>query len=120
MIASQVRALVADKRITVRLCDPDQEPSDAQNVDLLVIDLHTWDAPQSEALAKLVERWRRAKPGLSVWAFGPHVDTALLDAARSAGCDLVVPRSRLLSSLRKSLSDERGGDPPEPDNRRST
>ena len=32
-------------------------------------------------------------------AFGPHVHTARLQAARAAGCDLVLPRSRFSTEL---------------------
>ena len=34
-----------------------------------------------------------------VVAFGPHVQTARLDAARQAGCDEVLPRSRFSAEL---------------------
>ncbi len=34
-----------------------------------------------------------------VIAFGPHVDTQTLQAARDAGCDEVLPRSRFSSEL---------------------
>ncbi|HEX7167105.1 MAG TPA: hypothetical protein VF230_09000 [Acidimicrobiales bacterium] len=37
--------------------------------------------------------------GVRVVAYGSHVDTATLDAARAAGCDEVLPRSRFFASL---------------------
>jgi CheY-like chemotaxis protein len=45
------------------------------------------------------------KPGLSVpvIAFGSHVATARLQAARDAGCTEVMPRSRFSSSLPELL-----------------
>jgi hypothetical protein len=36
--------------------------------------------------------------------FGSHVDTALLEAARAAGCDQVLPRSQLFRTLPELLS----------------
>ncbi len=35
--------------------------------------------------------------------FGSHVDKATLDAARSAGCDLVMPRSQFVKLLETDL-----------------
>ena len=43
-----------------------------------------------------------------VLAFGSHVHTALLNAAREAGCDEVMPRSRLSSALPEILRAELG------------
>lgn len=37
---------------------------------------------------------RAAAPGARIVAFGPHVDEAALAAARAAGADVVLPRSR--------------------------
>jgi hypothetical protein len=34
-----------------------------------------------------------------VVAFGPHVQTARLESARAAGCDVVLPRSRFSADL---------------------
>jgi ActR/RegA family two-component response regulator len=36
-------------------------------------------------------------------AYGSHVDTASLNAAREAGCDVVLPRSRFVSELPTAL-----------------
>lgn len=57
-----------------------------------VIDLETGDLALSAIrLAK--------EAGLPVLAFGPHVDLALHEAARAAGADQVVPKSRLVRSF---------------------
>ena len=40
-----------------------------------------------------------AGPGVPFVAFGSHVDTAALDAARLAGCDHVMPRSKFSAEL---------------------
>jgi len=36
-------------------------------------------------------------------AFGSHVDAATLNAARQAGCDLVLPRSKFIDELPTAL-----------------
>jgi DNA-binding NarL/FixJ family response regulator len=36
-------------------------------------------------------------------AYGSHVDTAMLAAARAAGCDVVLPRSRFVEELPRQL-----------------
>ncbi len=57
-----------------------------------------------DAIAALV----RAAAGTPVIAFGSHVDTASLDAARSAGCHDVMPRSRFAASLPQILQEHLG------------
>lgn len=37
---------------------------------------------------------RAAAPAAKIVAFGPHVDEQLLAGAKSAGCDVVLPRSQ--------------------------
>ena len=39
-----------------------------------------------------------------VVAYGSHVDTAALQAARSAGCDVVLPRSKFVEELPTALA----------------
>ncbi|MCC7422408.1 MAG: hypothetical protein IT428_19180 [Planctomycetaceae bacterium] len=39
-------------------------------------------------------------------AFGPHVETALFEAARAAGCDEVLPHSRFSGQLPELLRNE--------------
>jgi CheY-like chemotaxis protein len=48
---------------------------------------------------------KQCQPPPFVVAYGSHVDTATLRAAREAGCDLVLPRSRFVEELPKSLGD---------------
>jgi hypothetical protein len=38
-----------------------------------------------------------------VVAYGSHVDTATLRAAREAGCDVVLPRSKFVEELPTAL-----------------
>ena len=37
--------------------------------------------------------------------YGPHVDIAALKAARAAGCDPVLPRSKFIEELPRALSE---------------
>jgi len=64
------------------------------------IELHT---PGLE-LAPFLESLRAIEPMPRVIAFGSHVDTASLKAARAAGCDLVMPRSKFVASLEAELA----------------
>jgi DNA-binding NarL/FixJ family response regulator len=43
----------------------------------------------------------KARP--RVVAYGSHVDTAVLRAARDAGCDVVLPRSKFVEDLPQAL-----------------
>jgi DNA-binding NarL/FixJ family response regulator len=54
----------------------------------------------SELMREIVS----AAAGGAVLAFGSHVDTARLQAARDAGCTEVMPRSRLSAELPKLLT----------------
>jgi CheY-like chemotaxis protein len=43
-------------------------------------------------------------PAPFVVAYGSHVDTATLRAARAAGCDVVLPRSKFVEELPQALA----------------
>jgi hypothetical protein len=58
----------------------------AAGADLVVIDLARYGSS--------VRAVRTAAPGAQIVAFGPHVDDEALAAARDAGADDVMPRSR--------------------------
>src|SRR5262245_52349032 len=55
------------------------------------------------AVADLLRRFRETGQPPFVVAYGSHVDTATLRAAREAGCDVVLPRSKFVEELPKSL-----------------
>ncbi len=48
---------------------------------------------------------KAAEPGTPFVAFGSHVDVAALDAARAAGCDPVMPRSKFSAELPALIRD---------------
>lgn len=64
------------------------------------IELHT----PGLALPQFLESLRAIEPMPRVIAFGSHVDKAGLNAAKTAGCDLVMPRSKFVASLETELS----------------
>ena len=63
---------------------------------LLVLDLQAKDVPWREVLAAAKEGGDDRVP---VLAYGQHTKPALLRTARTAGCGLVVPRSRMVEEL---------------------
>ena len=50
-------------------------------------------------IATAVARLREAAGAVPTIAYGSHVDKARLDAARAAGCDEVMPRSKFSAEL---------------------
>lgn len=61
-------------------------------------------------LTELFRRLSEACPTLPrVVAYGSHVDTARLQAARAAGCDPVLPRSKFVTELPQALPQWLGG-----------
>jgi hypothetical protein len=63
---------------------------------LILVDLTAGDPAAPEALGAY-----RSLAGPSTWlvGVGPHVDTERLAAARAAGCDLALPRSKFSADL---------------------
>jgi CheY-like chemotaxis protein len=56
-----------------------------------------------DQLVKDLEQWCGTRP--HVIAYGSHVDTETLRAARAAGCDVVLPRSKFVEELPLKLSE---------------
>jgi CheY-like chemotaxis protein len=63
---------------------------DLANPGLVIVDLIGW-------------LHKSCVPGPRVVAYGSHVDTATLRAAREAGCDVVLPRSTFVEELPSKL-----------------
>lgn len=79
-------------------------PQAKTEMSAVILDLGSGIAP-ADVMAKL--------PGDRVvrcMAFGAHVDTAALAAAREAGCDPVWPRSKFTAELPQLLRDLCSGD----------
>jgi DNA-binding NarL/FixJ family response regulator len=66
------------------------------DADVVIIDL----ARDAAAVAQV----RAAVPGARIVAFGPHVDTELLDRAAADGADVVLPRSRFFQDPARALA----------------
>lgn len=66
----------------------------------VLIDLHH----PGLALPELMQKLAEACPAMPrVVAYGSHVETAALKAARAAGCDPVLPRSKFVEDLSSAL-----------------
>ncbi len=66
----------------------------------VILDLSNPGLNTIETVANL----KRLEPAPRVVAYGSHVDTATLKAARAAGCDVVMPRSQFVEELPTSLT----------------
>jgi hypothetical protein len=58
-------------------------------------------------LARGVEQVAKARadaPKARIVGYGPHVDDTLMDAARAAGADVVLPRSRFFRDPAAAIS----------------
>lgn len=65
----------------------------------ILIDLTAGDPAGPESIAAL----RALAPGVVFIAFGPHVDVPMLDMARKAGVEHVMPRSKFAAELPEIL-----------------
>jgi CheY-like chemotaxis protein len=72
----------------------------------ILIDLHNPGLSPGDLLRDLPQ----CRP--FVVGYGSHVDTATLQAARAAGFDLVLPRSKFVDELAKSLPEWFGASKP--------
>ena len=71
-----------------------------QSPHCVIVDL----ALAGPVIADLVPRLRAAGTPRII-AYGSHVDTATLRAARDAGCDVVLPRSKFVEELPRAIAD---------------
>jgi CheY-like chemotaxis protein len=75
--------------------------AERENPTCVIIDLSN----RSLAVDRLINNLREScKPAPRVVAYGSHVDAKSLHAAREAGCDLVLPRSKFVEELPRSLA----------------
>ncbi len=94
-------AVAADVAEAVELCR-------ARPAAYVIIDLGMAEIEIEEAVARL----REAAGSVPIIAYGSHVDKVRLDAARAAGCNDVMPRSRFSAELPALLRRYSRGDPP--------
>lgn len=72
------------------------DPAEVTDADVVVVDLTRH--------AGVLEDVRRRAPSAFLVAYGPHVDDAALTAARAAGANRVLPRSRFFKDVAAALS----------------
>lgn len=77
--------LVTPQRVLARAAEP--------GVSLVLIELAGRDS------SALIAELKRVAPAIAIVGFGAHVETALFEAARTAGADAVLPRSQLVGKL---------------------
>lgn len=99
-ITGTARSLAIDMRTARATTDllailPEGEPK------LIILDLGNPGLDLAKLFAALKER--ASDPPFMV-AFGSHVDAAGLQAARAAGCNLVLPRSKFVDELPRKLT----------------
>ena len=94
---SKVTGTAGQLGLRVELVDSIQralERSAESGCVLIVVDLETPQLAVGELMQGL-----KAETRPQVVAFGAHVHTTLLDEARAAGCDEVMPRSKFSATL---------------------
>ncbi len=77
------------------------DPDAAADADVVIVDL-TRGIEQVTSI-------RASHPNARIVCYGPHVDDASLDAARAAGADVVLPRSRFFRDPGRSGRAALGG-----------
>jgi len=93
-LALIVPDLMDRSRITAAL--PDAVSSEAESADVIVIDI-------ARALDQ-VARTRALASHARIVCFGPHVDDASADAARAAGADVVLARSKFFRDVSAAVA----------------
>jgi CheY-like chemotaxis protein len=99
LFASKVTATAAAHGLAVRVCKTPVALAQGLTAApaAVILDLQT---PGLD-VAGLLAGMRDPRP--KVIGFGSHVDKATLEAARTAGCDEVVPRSKFVKELDEKL-----------------
>lgn len=99
-ITGTARSLAINMRTARTIADllailPEAKPK------LIILDLANPGLDLAKLFAALTER---AGDAPFVVAYGSHVDAAGLQAAREAGCNLVLPRSKFVDELPNKLT----------------
>jgi hypothetical protein len=100
-IVALVKDIMDQSRIRTALGDVTftNDPGETMHAGVVIVDL-----------ARFADRVGavRAATDARIVAFGPHVDDALLDAARAAGADAVLARSTFFRDPGAAISNDRG------------
>jgi len=102
MFASRISATARSLGLTVRTARTSTDLvqlAAGEKPSCVILDL----ANPSLAIADFVNQVRPEGQVPVLVAYGSHVDAAVLNAARQAGCDLVLPRSRFVEELSAAL-----------------
>jgi DNA-binding NarL/FixJ family response regulator len=108
IFTSRVTGTGADFGVAVRVA---KSPGTLLNLarqeppNCVILDLHHPGLNIAECVAAL----KTLAPPPTVVAYGAHVDTATLKAARAAGCDVVMPRSQFVEELPTQFAKWAGG-----------
>ena len=70
------------------------------NPPCVILDVHV----AGDQIAELIPALKALEPAPRVIGYGSHVAAATLQAAREAGCDLVVPNSKFVEILPTELA----------------
>jgi CheY-like chemotaxis protein len=102
MFASRITATARSLGLPVRTVrtggDLEQQAA-KERPSCVILDL----ANPGLSLAELLSRLRPEGGVPLIVAYGSHVDAAVLNAARQAGCDVVLPRSTFVEGLAAAL-----------------
>lgn len=96
---ARVRSAVRAARRSVAYVTPDAELSEMDGFSLALVDLDA-EGNVQEAICRL----RAIGSGVIV-AFGPHVNTEARAAARAAGADRVIAKSKFVTALPAILAE---------------
>ena len=103
MFASQIQGLARSagfQLLWARSAEKAIVQARAMKPACIVIDVNMVGAGIDELVANLISV---AEPAPAIIGFGSHVDAASLHHAREAGCDIVLPRSKLVQDLATNL-----------------
>lgn len=105
MFASQVQGLARSAGVQlqwVRNAEKAMEQCPISRPACVILDVNLIGAGIEELVASFKTM---GEPAPILIGFGSHVDAASLHRARDAGCDLVMPRSKLVQDLAARLPD---------------
>lgn len=101
LFISRIQGTARDHGLTcgsVRTTEQLLAKAAAEPMRCLLLDLHL-----IHDLAGVVSKLKALTPAPFLVGYGSHVDAATLHAARVAGCDLVLPRSKFVEELPTAL-----------------